>query len=160
MYEKRRNAGKIPVKISSKIKVRLSSGGQNALVGMVCAEFVQRFVPDGVLLYVGDTAKKFAYFDRQSLGDLGVDLEPHGKIPDVVIHDVRRNWLFLVEAVTSHGPINAKRMKELQVIFADSSKTGICYCILRQECDEAIYHRHILGDGGVGSRYTRPYDPL
>ncbi|MYB46962.1 MAG: restriction endonuclease [Cenarchaeum sp. SB0662_bin_33] len=120
IYEKRRSTGKIPIKISSRMEVRLSSGGQNALVGMVCAEFVQRFVPDGVLLYVGDTAKKFVYFDRQGLEDLGVALEPHGKIPDVVIHDVRHNWLFLVEAVTSHGPINAKRRKELQAIFAHS----------------------------------------
>ena len=30
----------------------------------------------------------------------------HDKLPDVVLYDVNRNWLFLVEADTYHGPVS------------------------------------------------------
>lgn len=39
------------------------------------------------------------------------------KLPDVVLYDERRNWLFLVEAVTSHGPVSAKRHAELEAML-------------------------------------------
>ena len=78
------------------------------------------------MLYVGDTDTKFAYFDKAGLGKLGVHLEAHGKMPDVIIHYTRKNWLLLIEAVTSHGPINPKRHQELKHLFA-KSKAGLVY---------------------------------
>jgi hypothetical protein len=38
-------------------------------------------------------------------------------MPDVIIHLTTNNWLVLIEAVTSHGPINAKRKKDLESLF-------------------------------------------
>ena len=38
------------------------------------------------MIYVGDTDDKFAYFDKEALAALGVTLNPHQKIPDVIIH--------------------------------------------------------------------------
>ena len=52
---------------------------------------------------------------------MGVEIDPHGKMPDVVIHDVERNWLILIEAVTSHGPVNLLRHNQLKDLFADST---------------------------------------
>jgi len=60
------------------------------------------------VIYLGDTADKMAYFDRAALEKLGVDIEDHGKMPDVVIHHVKKNWLLLIEAVTSHGSVDPK----------------------------------------------------
>jgi hypothetical protein len=42
-------------------------------------------------------------------------------MPDLVIHDIEREWLVLVEAVTSHGPVDPKRHEELHLLFAGSS---------------------------------------
>ena len=39
-------------------------------------------------------------------------------MPDVVIHDPTKNWLLLIEAVTSAGPVDGKRRKELKELFA------------------------------------------
>ena len=39
------------------------------------------------------------------------------KIPDVIVHDSDRNWIVLIEAVTSTGTIDAKRHKELSELF-------------------------------------------
>lgn len=47
-------------------------------------------------------------------------------IPDLVIHDRERDWLILIEAVTSHGPMSAKRIKELKTLFA-GSQAGLVF---------------------------------
>jgi hypothetical protein len=79
-----------------------------------------------VLIYAGDTGDKMGYFDRERLAALGVEVDSHGKMPDVVIHDVARNWLLLIESVTSHGPVDGKRHHELMALFAGSS-AGLVY---------------------------------
>ena len=84
------------------------------------------FAPEGTIIYLGDTASKFVYFDRKALEMLGVDIEDHGKMPDVVIHHKKKNWLLLIEAVTSPGPVDPKRRGELQKLF-ETSKTGLVF---------------------------------
>ncbi|WP_249355649.1 BsuBI/PstI family type II restriction endonuclease [Chloracidobacterium aggregatum] len=44
-------------------------------------------------------------------------LDEHGKMPDVIVHLPKKHWLVLIEAVTSHGPINVKRQHELRELF-------------------------------------------
>jgi hypothetical protein len=78
------------------------------------------------VIYVGDTADKWAYFEEEWLAGLGIDVDAHGKMPDVVVHHVEKNWLVLIEAVTSHGPVNAKRRGELKALFRDS-KAGLVF---------------------------------
>ena len=39
-------------------------------------------------------------------------------MPDLVLLDSARNWLVLVEAVTSHGPVSVQRHAELETLFA------------------------------------------
>ena len=43
-----------------------------------------------------------------------------------MLHDVKRNWLILVESVTSHGPVDGKRFDELKHLFS-SSKAGLVF---------------------------------
>lgn len=75
---------------------------------------------------MGDTGAKWAYFDAEALQTLGVTVDEHGKMPDVVVHYTALNWLVLVEAVTSHGPVNGKRRDELAELFKGSS-AGLVY---------------------------------
>jgi type II restriction enzyme len=57
--------------------------------------------------------------DSKTLRKLGIPIGQHGKLPDVVIYDPDRNWLYLIEAVTSHGAITPKRVLELEELLAD-----------------------------------------
>lgn len=68
---------------------------------------------------------------------LGIVLNSHGKIPDVIIYDDAKEWLFLIEAVTSHGPINDKRYDELSELFS-TSEVGLVYnyCFHESSNDE------------------------
>ncbi|MBN3924648.1 MAG: Eco57I restriction-modification methylase domain-containing protein [Nostoc sp. NMS4] len=115
-YAQEREMSRIPIVIAGEIKT-LSPGGQNILIEKIINDFAPRFTPNGKLIYIGDTDEKFAHFDEAALADLGVNIDSHGKMPDVIIHFTANNWLVLIEAVTSHGPINPKRKKELEVLF-------------------------------------------
>jgi hypothetical protein len=117
-YAQAREMRRIPLALGSGQGIKLSPGGQNALIKMIVDEFCPRFTPGAKPVYVGDTAQKWAFFEY--LGKLGVSLEEHGKMPDLVIHYVKENWLVLIEAVTSHGPIGPKRLAELRALFAGS----------------------------------------
>ena len=52
--------------------------------------------------------------DTEKVDALGVPPMSHDKLPDVVVYDEKREWLFLIEAVTSHGPVSPKRWFELE----------------------------------------------
>lgn len=126
LYAREREATRIPVTLQNGAGIQLSPGGQNVLVKRILDDFCPLFTPGGRIIYVGDTEQKWAYFDPDSLKALGVEVEEHGKMPDVVVHYTSKNWLVLIEAVTSHGPVNPKRRLELSALFADSN-AGIVY---------------------------------
>jgi hypothetical protein len=126
MYAREREMLKIPIVFENGEGIQLSPGGQNILVKKILDDFCPLFTPGGKIIYVGDTEKKWAYFDSTSLLDLGILIEEHGKMPDVVVYYTKKNWLVLIEAVTSHGPVNPKRRQELAKLFHDS-KAGIVY---------------------------------
>lgn len=122
IYAEERAMTRIPVEIASGQTITLSPCGQDVLVERILHEFAPLFTPGGKVIYVGDTGEKFAYFDEAALTALGVEkMDAHGKMPDVIIHFTEKNWLVLIEAVTSHGPINPKRKSELQTLFKGST---------------------------------------
>ena len=116
----------IPVTLPDGTELSLTPGGQNDLVKEVIEEFASRFVPGGRVLCVGDAGASGRYFDSEYLAELGVVLAEPGRMPDVVIHHVERDWLVIVEAVTSHGPVNPLRRGQLRNLFADC-RCGIVY---------------------------------
>ena len=106
----------VPVKRVNGSTLRIR-GTINPLVRSVTSELCPRYTPGGTILYVGDAGDKFKVFDREGLARLGVSVDTHGKMPDVVVHHRQKNWLVLIEAVTSHGPVNLKRHNELKDLF-------------------------------------------
>jgi hypothetical protein len=124
--ERDRKLARIPVKLPSGKIVTISPGGQNPLIKMVIEEFCPRFVAGGTVIYIGDAEDKFLHLDTEYLERLGVAIPAPAKMPDVVVHDTRRNWLVLIEAVTSAGPVDAKRRKELKELFR-GCKAGLVF---------------------------------
>lgn len=127
LYARERDMRRLPVKLANGQEIRLSPGGQNVLVKKIIDDFCPLFTPGGCVIYVGDTQTKWAYFDSDALSVLGIEIREHGKMPDVVVHHVERNWLVLIEAVTSHGPVNPKRRKELKELFSGSIAAGLVF---------------------------------
>ncbi len=108
---------RVPVKLQSGEDLTLSPGGQNPLVKNVLEEFCPRFLRSGIVVYIGDTENKLIYLNSEYLKKMGVEIPSSAKMPDVVVHDTQRNWLLLIEAVTSAGPVDSKRRKELKDLF-------------------------------------------
>ncbi|MEI6178604.1 MAG: BsuBI/PstI family type II restriction endonuclease, partial [Verrucomicrobiota bacterium] len=106
------------VRMPDGLTIELSAGGQNILIRSIIEEFTPRFVRNPRVLLLGDAADKEVISNGIALAELGVVLPPRGKAPDVLIHDPERDWLIVIEAVTSHGPVDQKRKNELTQLFA------------------------------------------
>ena len=136
-YAAAREHHQIPVTTSGGTTLALTPGDHSRLIKAIVEDFAPRFAPGSVLVYAGDTGSKVGYFDQTLLAKLGVSLDRHGKLPDVVLHFVERNWLLLVESVTSHGPVDGKRHGELSKLFATCT-AGLVYVT-------AFPNRQIMG---------------
>ena len=111
----------IPVNLPNGEKLLLSSGGQNELIKQVIEEFCPRYTPGGNIIYIGDAGEKINDKELEYFEQLGIKIDKHGKMPDLIIELTDKKWLVLIEAVTSHGPIDIKRHNELQTLFGGGS---------------------------------------
>ena len=98
--------------------ILLTPGTHNELQAAIVHDFGPRFAPNAELLYLGDARKKNIIVESERMTELGLPLPGHGKLPDILLWLPEREWLFLIEAVTSHGPIDLKRWAELNSLFA------------------------------------------
>lgn len=125
-YASERAMARLPVILPSGANFSLSPGGQNNLLKSMIEDFCPRFTPGGAVLYVGDASDKWALFEKEAFQDLGITIDQHGKMPDLVVYMRDRNWLVLLEAASSHGPVDSKRQRELASLFSESS-AGLVY---------------------------------
>ena len=95
------------------LQLTLSPGKHNQLQKAIVEDFAPRFAPNAKCLYVGDTTEKDLVKDVETLKKLGFVITLHDKMPDVVFYDEKKGWLYFVEAVTSVGPMDPKRIVEL-----------------------------------------------
>lgn len=148
LYRRALDMQKIPIKLPNGQEIRLSPGKHNQLHADIVHEFCPRFIGDGgVVLYIGDTASsrdeggKLMVLGAGMLEALGVPPMSHEKLPDVVVYDEKREWLFLIEAVTSHGPVSPKRWIELEKAL-ETCKVGRVYVTAFP--DAAEFRRHAI----------------
>ena len=125
-YRAEREMQRIPVTLPDGTPVTLSPGGQNTLIKQMVDEFCPRYAPGGQVLYIGDADEKWAVFREGELAVLGVTVNQHGKMPDLVVYLPDKNWLILMEAASSHGPVDGQRHAELAHLFAGST-AGLVY---------------------------------
>jgi hypothetical protein len=125
-YAKDREQTLIPVQIAKGQQINISPGEHSELIKAIIEDFAPRFAPGAVLVYIGDTGGKWGYFDKKLLSTLGLTVDSHGKMPDVVLYYCKKNWLLLIESVTSHGPVDGKRHEELARLFVGIS-AGLVY---------------------------------
>jgi adenine-specific DNA-methyltransferase len=170
-YAQYREMNRVPVSLPDGQEIDLSVGKHSELIKAIVEEFAERFTPGGKVLYLGDTGEKWGVYDAETLRALGVTVDSHGKMPDVVIYYADKDWLVLVEAVTSHGPVDSKRRIELTELFG-AARTGLVYVTaFLTRSDLAKYLSEISWETEVwvasapthlihfdGERFLGPYD--
>lgn len=171
LQREERRMAKIPVRMPSNEIEYINPGGQNKLIKAMVEEFCPRFIPGGRVLYIGDADNKTVHYDKELFSSLGINLDMHGKIPDLVVYQEDKNWLFLMEAVTSHGPVSALRKKDLESLFGES-KAGIVYVscfpnrqVLRSHLMDIAWETEVWLESDPthmihfnGSRFMGPYE--
>ena len=125
IYENKRNLTKIPVKINGE-NFEFSTGKHNELQKAIIEEFAPRFAQNSIVLYVGDTKDKDLYKDVELLEKLKISMGDHEKLPDVILYQKEKKWIYFIEAVTSVGPISPKRIVEITDMTKDC-KLGKIY---------------------------------
>lgn len=121
-HKKRVAKTQIPITLPNSAQVlKLSAGAHNQLHADIIHVFLPQFASEDIkILYIGDTASidgtggKHLHLDKKLFKELNIPELAHDKLPDVVAYDPQTKWLYLIEAVTSHGPISEKRWQELE----------------------------------------------
>ena len=171
LQREERRMAKIPVRMPSNEIAYINPGGQNKLIKSMVEEFCPRFAPGGQVLYIGDADSKTSNYNKELLSSLGINLDMHGKMPDLVVYQKDKNWLFLMEAVTTHGPVNPLRKKDLESLFG-GSKAGIVYVscfpnrqVLRSHLMDIAWETEVWLESDPthmihfnGSRFMGPYE--
>lgn len=119
-YSSKRELRKMPVKING-VDFTFSPGKHNQLQKAIIEEFAPRFAPNSECLYVGDTTEKDLVKNEDKLKELGFEITLHDKMPDVVLYSEDKNWIYFIESVTSVGPMEPKRIKEINEMTAGVS---------------------------------------
>lgn len=125
-YAMKREMQMIPLMLDDGSEIKLSPGIHSQLIREIVTEFGPRFAPGSEVVYLGDTGAKEDFFRKDRLAELGVTVNRKGKLPDVVLYWPEKNWLLLIESVTSHGPVDGKRHGELSKLFKNA-KPGLVY---------------------------------
>lgn len=112
-YQSSRQAAGRVLTLPDGSELVLSPGEHNQLQAQVIEKFVPQFAPGAILLYLGDTADKDLFVATEQLIGLGIPVTEHDKLPDIILYLPSQNWLYLIEVVTSHGPMTPKRIFEL-----------------------------------------------
>jgi len=116
-YSGSRASLRVPLRLPDGSSILLSPGKHNLLQAAIVEKFGPVFAPGAEVLYLGDSELKHAICDLEQLSLLKLRITEHDKLPDVIIYLRSKNWIFLIEAVTSHGPVSPKRHREIEAMF-------------------------------------------
>lgn len=125
LYASKKKMQKMPVRINNQ-DFTFSPGKHNQLQKAIIEEFAPRFAPGSECLYVGDTIQKDMVKNMEKLSQLGFEITLHDKMPDVVLYREDKDWIYFVESVTSVGPMDSKRIIEIETI-TDNVTAGKIY---------------------------------
>lgn len=120
IYASKKKMTMMPVKINGD-DFSFSAGKHNELQKAIIEDFAPRFAPNAECLYVGDTIEKDLVKNVEKLLELGFEITLHDKMPDVVLYREDKNWIYFVESVTSVGPIDPKRILEIEELTKNVS---------------------------------------
>lgn len=119
ILQRKRDIPKVRVTLPSGHILEFSRGGHNQLQREIIEEFLPRFGSGCQVLYVGDATDKFLLREDDKLKELGFFELSHDSLPDVVAYNKDKNWIFLIEAFFTSGPMSEERIFELKKSLKD-----------------------------------------
>ena len=119
LLARKRNIEQIPVVLPSGKSLKLSLGEHNILQKEIIEQFLPRFGTECEVLYIGDTSNKMLHIEEAALKELNFFKLSHNELPDIIAYSKKNNWLYLIEAVHSSGPMSEIRVHELKKLLKE-----------------------------------------
>lgn len=94
--------------------LEFSPGKHNELQKAIIEKLLPRYGYGAEVLYVGDTADRAALYKKERMEELGIPALEHGELPDVIAYSEQKNWIYMIEAVYTSGPISPTRLMVLK----------------------------------------------
>lgn len=111
----KRDLPKLTVRTPDGKEIQLKDGEHNAIQKQIIEEFLPRFGYGAILLYCGDSDKKYGLIHEvEELAKIGFTDLKQSILPDVVAYSPEKNWIFLIEAYHTSNPITPQRKMELE----------------------------------------------
>jgi len=117
ILSRKRNLELIPVMLPNHKAIVLSLGEHNDLQKAIVEEFLPRYGQGCTVLYIGDTNNKSLHIEKKALEKLNFFELSHDELPDIIAYNEEKNWLYLIEAVHSSGPVSEVRLHELKLLL-------------------------------------------
>jgi hypothetical protein len=94
----------------------ISEGPSTSITKAVVEVFSRRFLRQPAVLFVSESGNKVVARDNQLARKIGLNIEAHKNLPDVILVDLgpTHPLLVFVEAVATDGPINDRRRRALE----------------------------------------------
>ena len=124
--KRERQVSKVEVTLPLGKQLTFSAGEHNDLQKAIIKEFLPRYGFGAEVLYIGDTADKYLHLEEEKLEKLNFFEISHEELPDIIAYSKKKNWLYLIEAVHSSGPISEIRLLQLQKL-TKNCKADIIY---------------------------------
>lgn len=94
-----------------------AKGRRNSLIVDIVELFVPRYAPNTTIVHLLDIANSVLLHERDLLTRLHVPNLWQDEVTDLVLYDEPRNKLFLIDSLTLHGVMTARRKNELEKMF-------------------------------------------
>lgn len=133
----------VVVQINSNQTFTLSPGEHNLLEKSVVEVFGHAFLNKQQIVYLGDTTARKGYQNRTLMRKLNLPIDTATSLPDVILFSETEYHLAIVEVVTSSGPVNSIRLKQLQKFTLGPKKLGYTISYISSFPSRAIFRRFV-----------------
>ncbi len=132
-----------PLKLADGSQVRLMPDQHNELQIAVIEKFGPRYAAGATVLYLGDTFNKPVIYEQELLKQLGVPINAHDRLPDIVLHHEVTNWLYLIKTVTLFELLSHDRLWELEKLLEGSTAKRVYVSAFLNRTEYRRYAPHI-----------------
>lgn len=117
---------------------KLVDSGHAELIRASVEHYARRFLPDYELLYIDDAdGDRISASERKKMKEAGVELTLEDAMPDALLWNRETDHLWVIEAVTSDGEVDAHKVAQMKRLAERCGKSGVGFTTTYRTWKEA-----------------------
>lgn len=126
---------------------RMAPGPSSDISRAVIETFAPRFLTDPRVVFLSESRNKVVARDESLAEDIGLDLEPDRRLPDLILVDVGTSdfLLVFVEVVATDGPVNRRRRESLLQYALDAGfdSEQVAFVTAYRDRDDSAFRKTV-----------------